>query len=352
VNKGVGKDYSKSSAWDFSEKTIASFANKDAPRYISFTGAEMPEVRRLSLDIFNGNFNSLPANIKNLIESIGYTNNNKGEICRVICISSAGAEGLSLKCVRAVHIMEPYWNDVRLRQVKGRAVRINSHKDLPESERNVSVYTYLSVFSKDAQVARSGDNQIDETVRTQDAIDRKEAVKLGLDIPVGSSNYVVSTDERLYLISQRKKAITDALESTMKSAAVDCELNILENAEGDTFKCMPLRGKVGDFMYNPDINIDIMESASDVRVIAGPKPVASASVSVSAAVKPTPAAPAPAVPALPPGTIRKKLKDTIYIMKETESGFNMYGENDYKLEKLLGTSSKKDGKPMAPVKFL
>jgi len=341
VNKGAGKDYSKNAIWDFSEKTIASFANKDMPRYISFTGAEIPEVRRLSLDIFNGNFNSLPTNIKNLIETAGYTNNNRGEICRVICISSAGAEGLSLKCVRAVHIMEPYWNDVRLRQVKGRAVRINSHKDLPESERDVSVYTYLSVFSRDAQVARSGDDMIDETVRNQDRIDRKEAVKLGLDIAAGASSYVVSTDERLYLISQRKKAITDALESAMKSAAVDCELNILENAEGDTFKCMPLRGKVGDFMYNPDINIDIMESASDTRM-GGPGAAPAAAASKVA----------PAVAALPPGTIKKKLKDTIYIMKETETGFNMYGENDYKLEKLVGTSGKKDGKPTPPVKFL
>ena len=39
-----------------------------------------------------------------------------------------------------VHIMEPYWNLVRLNQVIGRAARICSHIKLPLEERNVSVY--------------------------------------------------------------------------------------------------------------------------------------------------------------------------------------------------------------------
>jgi hypothetical protein len=47
----------------------------------------------------------------------------------------------------------------------------------------------------------------------------------------------------------------------MKSAAIDCELNYAENKDG-TFKCLPLKGKVGDFLYHPDIQTDILESES------------------------------------------------------------------------------------------
>ena len=43
---------------------------------------------------------------------------------QIMIISSAGAEGISLKCVRQVHILEPYWNYVRLDQVLGRAIRM------------------------------------------------------------------------------------------------------------------------------------------------------------------------------------------------------------------------------------
>ena len=50
-------------------------------------------------------------------------------------ISPAGAEGLTLISTRQVHIMEPYWNQSRLDQVIGRAIRYCSHKDLPEEDK-------------------------------------------------------------------------------------------------------------------------------------------------------------------------------------------------------------------------
>ena len=31
-------------------------------------------------------------------------------------ISSAGTEGLDLKNIRQIHIMEPYWNEIRIKQ--------------------------------------------------------------------------------------------------------------------------------------------------------------------------------------------------------------------------------------------
>ena len=61
-------------------------------------------------------------------------------------ISGAGAEGISLTCVRQVHILEPFWNYVRIDQVLGRAIRMKSHVDLPKEDRNVEQYLYLSVL--------------------------------------------------------------------------------------------------------------------------------------------------------------------------------------------------------------
>ena len=61
-------------------------------------------------------------------------------------ISGAGAEGISLECVRQVHILEPYWNFVRINQVFGRAIRLESHEDLDPKDRNVEEYIYLSIL--------------------------------------------------------------------------------------------------------------------------------------------------------------------------------------------------------------
>ena len=317
----------------FTKKTLESLALGPGgqPRYMTFSGNEDPDTRRIYLDIFNGNFNDLPEEIKSVLQTNKFINNHKGEIARVFCITSAGAEGLSLKCVRAVHIMEPYWNDVRLKQVKGRAIRIGSHLELPEADRDVSIYTYLTCFSQEAQVEKAGDKRIDETIRQADAIDRESAIKLKLPIPEAAAQYVFTTDERIYEIAQRKKTIANALENVMKSSAVDCELFSKENKDG-TFECLSLKGAVGDFMYHPDINIDISESASKF------------SVSEKAS--------APVAKKAPVDYIRKKLGETIYRLKKVIEGdkiirFDMYEDKDGGV--LVGTAGVKGENPGPPV---
>ena len=74
-----------------------------------------------------------------------------GSIIKTIMISAAGAEGISLRNVRQVHILEPYWNEVRIEQVIGRAIRQCSHKDLPMEERQVDVFGYLAVRQKEKE---------------------------------------------------------------------------------------------------------------------------------------------------------------------------------------------------------
>ena len=226
------------------------------PRYITFSGVEDEAVRAAALSIFNAQFSELPESMNALLKEAGYTDNKVGELCRVFCITSAGAEGLSLRNVRAVHIMEPYWNEVRLKQVKGRAIRIGSHLDLPVDQRNVSIYTYLSVFSDEAQSNKVAEKRIDQTILLHDSMDAKKAQENGVKVPPGLTNYVVTTDEMIYIISERKRKIIDAIECILKSSSVDCEINLNKNKD-TSFMCLPLKGKIGDFLYRPVLDDDI-----------------------------------------------------------------------------------------------
>ena len=47
--------------------------------------------------------------------------------------------GISPTCVRQVHILEPFWNFVRIDQVFGRAIRLHSHDDLEPKQRSVEI---------------------------------------------------------------------------------------------------------------------------------------------------------------------------------------------------------------------
>ncbi len=77
--------------------------------------------------------------------------NRQNSPLTVLLISSSGAEGLSSRGTRAVHIIEPYWNYERILQVMARGIRYKSHEHLPEEERNVQVYIYLAVPPKGAK---------------------------------------------------------------------------------------------------------------------------------------------------------------------------------------------------------
>jgi hypothetical protein len=72
--------------------------------------------------------------------------NVNGSKVKVILISQTGAEGLDLKFVRQVHVIEPWYNMNRIEQIIGRAVRTCSHKALPFVMRNVEIYLYGSVM--------------------------------------------------------------------------------------------------------------------------------------------------------------------------------------------------------------
>jgi superfamily II DNA or RNA helicase len=76
------------------------------------------------------------------INSLTSQNNINGDKIKVVLISAAGSEGIDLKFVRQIHILEPWYNMNRIEQIIGRGVRNFSHKDLPFEKRNVQIFMY------------------------------------------------------------------------------------------------------------------------------------------------------------------------------------------------------------------
>ena len=75
--------------------------------------------------------------------------NKDGHKVKVILISRAGSEGIDLKFIRQVHILEPWYNMNRIEQIIGRAVRNFSHKDLVFEERNVEIFMHGTILGKE-----------------------------------------------------------------------------------------------------------------------------------------------------------------------------------------------------------
>jgi len=232
----------------FSDETIDSFTNRpEEKRFMFLTGDGVREKRNLILNIFNGYFDKIPESMRNVLEP--YENKNKkGEICWIIGITGAGAEGISLKCCRSVHIMEPYWNKVRLDQVKGRAIRICSHQDLEYEDRTVDIYTYYTVFSKKQM------KELDQSIRLRDV---KKSVQNQNDF------YIETSDENVYNVAVKKDIINKALLDLMKESAIDCSLNAADN----DVDCFKVEGNIKKYLFDPDLQVDIMQTSIELKEV-------------------------------------------------------------------------------------
>ena len=66
---------------------------------------------------------------------------------KVLIITSRYGEGIDLRRIREVHILEPWFHFNKMEQVIGRAIRNCSHKDLDFKFRNTTVYFHVNMLS-------------------------------------------------------------------------------------------------------------------------------------------------------------------------------------------------------------
>ena len=148
--------------------------------------------------------------------------NKEGKTIKVLLASSAATEGLDLKNIRKVLIMEPYWHYVRIKQVIGRAVRKKSHYCLPLKDRKVQPIIYMSVFS---------------------------------DAQKNISREKFSTDEHILNVAKKKLNLNNKFLDAIKESAIDCMLNQCENRD----KCYSFTNiKQNDLAYLPKIEDNII----------------------------------------------------------------------------------------------
>jgi len=74
--------------------------------------------------------------------------NKNGNLIKVLLITRASFEGVDLKNVRQLHVMEPYYNLQHLEQLIGRTARTRSHFELDPKDRNVQIFLHATMNEK------------------------------------------------------------------------------------------------------------------------------------------------------------------------------------------------------------
>jgi len=117
--------------------------------------------------------------------------NHDGSRLKIMLGSPSIKEGVTLLRIEQVHILEPYWNLSRIRQIIGRAIRYCSHKDLPKKRREVDVFMYLATYPKEDTI-----------------------------------------DQYIWKLAKKKYRLIKQFEDALKEKAIDCEIFY----EGNNYK--------------------------------------------------------------------------------------------------------------------
>jgi len=91
-------------------------------------------------DTISPNFNSLLRYVTTF--RLNDKKEKEGSKAKAIIGSQVASEGLDLKCIRQIHLLDGWYHLNRIEQIIGRGVRYCSHRDLPKEERNCLIYLH------------------------------------------------------------------------------------------------------------------------------------------------------------------------------------------------------------------
>ena len=208
----------------------------EAPRYMTWTSSTVSKNQALK-DMFNDK------------------RNKNGGICKVFCMTESGKEGISIRNVRQMHILEPWWNNNRDKQVIGRAIRRDSHDDLEpidfidfrhdeklrvDGKKLVNIFKYYSVLDERQPIV--GKFTKENIIQM-----RNEQIKMLRN----------SIDCVILRTATLKEVKENIILKAIRENAIDCNLN--EDLQGTCFE----ENKITNFTHFWDLDDDEYELLDD-----------------------------------------------------------------------------------------
>jgi SNF2 family DNA or RNA helicase len=199
--------------------------------------------KNLKYAIFSGQ--QTPEERSNIIKIL----NSKGNNISILLISKSGAEGLDLKNVRSVHIMEPYWNYSLIEQIIARAVRYKSHETLDKKDQNVQTYIYLSDYNK--QYLQKEKEKIKESLKQSNKKNKKKKIE----------SLEFTTDINIFKNAIKNQELIQIFLKSIAATSIECQFLNKKNINYTCFNCFNNNKQ----LYYPDIHKDMLLSNSCIK---------------------------------------------------------------------------------------
>jgi len=212
---------------------------------------ENPKLRGKCFTVWSGDITDKTEFSKVFKSIYNHRDNREGNYLKIVLGTESIMEGVNLKEVKYVHITEPWWNESRMDQVMGRAIRWKSHIKMPKKDRKVIIYRYYAItdlnpknFSPEIQPLASSTLQTSLVNNALDRANLSESVSNilrenrdwkihELENPEPISPLAFSSIDRyIQGVAEKKKRLNQMFYKSIKNSAIDC----LFNKSGNTYR--------------------------------------------------------------------------------------------------------------------
>ena len=224
----------------YNEDEIAKL-KKDVDKY--------PELQGKCFTVWSGDIMDKVEFSKNFKSIYNHSDNQNGKYLKIVLGTESIMEGVDLKEVKYVHITEPWWNESRMDQVMGRAIRWKSHINMDPVHRKVIIYRYYALcdlepkdFSPDISPLIDNQKSIDIVEHALDGYDEDERRVLREDLEFAAHKLenkdpisplaFSSIDRYIQIVAEKKKRLNQMFYKSIKNSAIDC----LFNKYGNTYR--------------------------------------------------------------------------------------------------------------------
>ena len=187
--------------FEYPEWKKGSTNTKNKPIDFNWNPMSEKKGKRAKYIILSGNKDLSPNNAEEVKELVS-DNNSEGQIIKVVIGNIVAAEGLDLKNIREIHVLDPWYHLSRIEQIIGRGIRYCSHSKLDdETERNVTVYLHAATNIEPEDKDTEKKEEILENLETE------------------------TVDTYIYRKAEEKAIEIGRVETILKENAIDCYLN-------------------------------------------------------------------------------------------------------------------------------
>jgi hypothetical protein len=176
------------------------------------------------------------------IKYINNIENKNGKNLKVVLISKAAGEGVDLKNIRQVHVLEPWYNMNRIEQIIGRGVRNLSHCGLPFEKRNVEIFLHATQLDNNEEAADLYVYRLAEQKSIKIGKVSRVLKETATDciLNIGQTNF---TNEKLLSIMENQNIVLQL----SSGKTIDFKIgdkpysDICDYMENCNFKCSPMK---------------------------------------------------------------------------------------------------------------